>query len=107
MVGGFVVVVGEGVVIWFHQVLTNRMMLYSTHVFFYRSRKMATVENPWGSVERTVPSGEFLGCLHCAAGQCEGSLGIFLGQTLGCKTLSTVSSPSTLSLGDSFSTLPL
>ena len=33
MVGGFVVVVGEGVVIWFHQVLTNRMMLYSTHVF--------------------------------------------------------------------------
>ena len=39
----------------------------------------ATVENPWGSVERTVPSGEFLGCLHCAAGQCEGSLGIFLG----------------------------
>ena len=38
----------------------------------------ATVENPWGSVERTVPSGEFLGCLHCAAGQCESSLVIFL-----------------------------
>jgi len=46
----------------------------------------ATVENPWGSLEKTVPSGEFLGCLHCAAGQCEGSLGIFLGPTLGCKT---------------------
>ena len=40
VVGGFVVVVGEGVVIWFHQVLTNRMMLYSTHVFYW-SRKMA------------------------------------------------------------------
>ena len=25
-------------------------------------------------MERTVPSGEFLECLHCAAGQCEGSL---------------------------------
>ena len=38
----------------------------------------ATVENRWGSVERTVPSGEFLGCLHCAAGQCEGSLDTLL-----------------------------
>ena len=38
-------------------------------------------------MEKTVPSGEFLGWLHCAAGQCEGSLGIFLGQNLGGKTL--------------------
>ena len=49
-----------------------------------------TVENPWGSVEKTVPSGEFLGCLHCAAGHCKGSLGIFLGQTLGFKTSGAV-----------------
>ena len=25
----------------------------------------ATVENPWGCVEKTLPSGEFLGCLYC------------------------------------------
>ena len=41
-------------------------------------------------LKKTVPSGEFLGCLHCAAGQCKGSLGIFLGQTLGFKTSGAV-----------------
>ena len=50
---------------------------------------------------------------HCAAGQCQGSIGICLQQTLSCKTLgaltlllSTVLAPSTLFLGDSFSILP-
>ena len=80
----------------------------------------------------TIPSGECLGCRHCAAGQCKGSLGIFSGKPLTAKPrglrplgfaasglplenhsgaltlpLSTMSTPSTLSLGDSFSTLPL
>ena len=43
----------------------------------------ATVENPRGSVEKLSPN---LGCRHCAEGQCEGSRGVFRGQTLGCKT---------------------
>ena len=64
-------------------------------------------------------------CRHCAAGQCEGkpsaskpwglrplgfeALGLPSENPLGALTLplSTVSVPSTLSLGDSFSTLPL
>ena len=47
----------------------------------------ATVENPRGSVEKLSPKESVeLGCRHCAKGQCEGSRGIFRGQTRGCKT---------------------
>jgi hypothetical protein len=44
----------------------------------------ATVENPRGSVEKLSPK-ECRGCQHCAKGQCEGSRGIFRGQTQGFK----------------------
>ena len=82
-----------------------------------------SLSNCWksmGQCGKTAPSWESLGRLHCV-GKCEGSLGIFLEQTLGCKTLglpsenssgaltrplSTMKAPSTLSLGDSFSKLP-
>ena len=50
-----------------------------------------SLSNCWkslGQCGKTVSSGESLGCLHCAAGPWKGSLGNFLGKTLGCKTLS-------------------
>ena len=112
--------------------------------FASKPHEIGSLSNCWKSLGQsgiTVPSGECLGCPHCAAGQCEGSSGIFFGIALSCKTLglgflqpqelppplrfevsglpsenslgaltlplSTVSAPSTLSLGDSFSKLPL
>ena len=44
-----------------------------------------SLSNCWKSLGQsgiTIPSGECLRCRHCAVRQCEGSLWIFLGQTL-------------------------
>ena len=57
--------------------------------FASKPHDFGSLSNGWKSLGQsgiTVPLGECLGCLHCAAGQCEGSQGIFRGQTRGCKT---------------------
>ena len=43
-----------------------------------------------GQGGKTIPSGESLGCPHCAAGRCEGSLRIFLRANPRLQTLSLV-----------------
>ena len=63
---------------------SNRLASFSS-----KPQDFGSHSNCWkylGQSGITVPSGECLGCGNCALGQCEGSLGIFLGQTLGCKT---------------------
>ena len=74
--------------------------------FGSKPHEFGSLINCWKSLEQsgiTVPSGECLWCRHCASGQCEGSLGIFLRQTLDCKT-SGAAPPRFCSLG--FASLP-